>query len=123
MLAPWPMPFHIHRLLGALVLRILAPLAGRPSLPPIGSFCTPDNRTSTFSFFGGAGGEPVGQWTHLTKLRGATVPNCGERFPHATTSSRTRSGVGRLIASLQELTNWPSESRVASAWLIKLFSW
>src|SRR6516225_10202190 len=117
------MPSHITRLLAALALMIVAAVAATPSLPTIGSFWTPASRTSTLRSLGGAGGEPVGQCTHLTKLSAATVPNWGYSLPHATTSSRTRSGVGRLTASLHELTNWPSESSVAFAWLINLFSW
>src|ERR1700744_1651460 len=110
MLAPWPMPCHITRLLAEFALMIVAAVCATPSVPTIGSLCTPDNSTSTFRLFGGAGGEPVGQCTHLTKLSAATVPNWGYSLPQATTSSRTRSGVGRLIASLQVLMDWASGS-------------
>ena len=49
------------------------------------------------------------------------MPNCGYSLSHATTSSRTRSGVGRFSESLQLLTNWPSVPRSVSASLIRVF--
>src|ERR1700761_6471002 len=103
MVAPGPLPCHITRLLAALALMMVAAVAATPSIPTIGSFCTPSSRTSILRSFGGAGGEIVGQWAHLTRFSAATEPNCGYNLPHATTSSRTRSGVGRLTASLQVL--------------------
>ncbi|COX70691.1 Uncharacterised protein [Mycobacterium tuberculosis] len=55
----------------------VAAVAATPSLPTIGSFCTPSNSTSTLRSFGGCGGELLGQCTHFTRLSAATAPNCG----------------------------------------------
>src|SRR5690349_13162752 len=123
MLAPCPMPCQITRLLDAPALMIVAATCATPSLPTIGSFCTPSSSTGTLRFFGSCGAVPLGQFRHLTRLSAPTAPNWGYSFGHATTSSRTRSGVGRFSASLQELTNWPSDWRRLSAWVIRLVIW
>src|ERR1700733_11934181 len=122
MLAPWPMPCHITRLLAAVALMMAAAVAETPPDPTIGSFCTPIRSTLTLRTFGDCGGDVLGQETHLTRLSAPTAPNCGYSFAQATTNSRIRSGVGRLSASLQELTNCPSVPVVASARLIRLVS-
>src|ERR1700733_1063006 len=122
MLAPWPMPCHITRLLAAVALMMVAAVAETPSSPTIGSLCTPISSTLTLRIFGGCGGWVVGHETHLTRLSAPTVPNSGESLAQATTNSRMRSGVGRFTASLQELTNCPSVPVVACARLIRLVS-
>ena len=101
----------------------MAVVAATPPEPAIGSFCTPSRRVSTLKFLGSLGAEPLGQLRHLARFSAATAPNCGYCLPQATTSSRTRSGVGRLSESLQRLTNCPSLSRIASEALIRLFNW
>src|SRR5215211_2741840 len=105
MLTPCPMPCHITRLLAAPALMIVAETAGTPSAPAIGSNCAPSSSALILRFFGSSGADPLGQFRHLTRFSAPTVPNWGYSLPHATTSSRTRSGVGRLSASLQLLTN------------------
>src|SRR5436309_3749834 len=116
------MPCHITRLLAAVALMMVAAVAETPSDPTIGSSLTPISSTLTVSFFGGGGGDELGHDTHLTRLRAPTVPNCGYSLAQATTSSRIRSGVGRLTASLQVLTNCPSVPLMPSARVIRLAS-
>ena len=77
MLAPCPMPCHITRLLAVPALITVAATAATPSLPTIGSFCTPSNSTGILRFFGSCGAEPLGQFRHLTRSSAPTVPNCG----------------------------------------------
>src|SRR6476661_501767 len=123
MVAPCPMPCHITRLLVVPALIIVAATAATPSLPTIGSFCTPSSITGVFKFLGSCGADPLGQFRHLTRLSAPTAPNCGYSLGQATTSSRTRSGVGRFRESLQPLTNWPSVWRMFSAAVIRLVIW
>src|SRR3954451_806145 len=120
MVAPCPMPCHIARLLVVPALMTVAAAGATPSLPTIGSFCTPSSITGIFRFLGSCGADPLGQFRHLTRLSAPTAPNCGYNLGHATTSSRTRSGVGRFSESLQPLTNWPSVWRSESAAVIRL---
>src|SRR6201991_1535578 len=120
--APCPMPCHITRLLAAPALITVAATAATPSLPTIGSFWVPRSSTGNFKSFGSGGVVPLGQLRQFTISSAPTVPNCGYSLPHATTSSRTRSGVGRFSESLQPLTNWPSVLRSVSASLIRLLS-
>ncbi|SKT54636.1 Uncharacterised protein [Mycobacteroides abscessus subsp. abscessus] len=109
------MPCHITRLLAALALMITAAVAETPSLPEIGSCCPPRISTLIFRSCGGFGLDPLGHCRQFTSSRAEVRPNNGYCLPQATTSSRTRSGVGRASASLQELTNCPSVSRSALA--------
>src|ERR1700757_982452 len=120
---PWPLPSHPTRLLATPALITVADTAGTPSLPTTASFWPPISSTSTLRFFGSGGAVALGQLTHFTRLRAPTTPNCGNSLPHSTTSSRTRSGVGRFNESLHVLTNCPSVSRSDCDSLIRLFSW
>src|SRR6478672_5492511 len=60
MLAPCPMPCQITRLLEAPALMMVAATCATPSLPTIGSFCTPSNSTGTLRFFGSSFADPLG---------------------------------------------------------------
>src|SRR5271157_1124149 len=123
MATPWPMPCHTTRLLATPALMTAADTALTPSEPTTGSYWPPSSNALTLRLFGSGGALPLGQFRHLTRFIAPTAPNSGYSLPHATTSSRTRSGVGRLSESLQLLTNCPSVWRSDSAWLIRLFSW
>src|ERR1700739_2314050 len=123
MLTPWPMPCHTTRLLATPALITVADTAETPSLPATASFWPPISSTLTLRFFGSGGAVPLGQFRHFTRSSAPTTPNCGNSLPHSTTSSRTRSGVGRFSESLHLLTNCPSVSRNDCDSLIRLFSW
>src|ERR1700733_13331278 len=108
MLTPWPRPCHTTLLLATPALSTGADPAPTPPVPTPASFWPPISSTLTLRFFGSGGAVPLGQLRHFTRSRAPTMPNCGNSLPHSTTSSRTRSGVGRLSESLHLLTNCPS---------------
>ena len=49
----------------------VAATAATPSLPTIGSFCTPSSSTGILRFFGSCGAVPLGQFRHLTRSQRA----------------------------------------------------
>src|ERR1700691_4645220 len=61
MLAPWPMPCHITRLLAAVALMMVAAVAETPSDPTIGSFFTPMTNTLNLRTLGYCGGAVLGK--------------------------------------------------------------
>ena len=117
------MPCHITRLLAAPALMTVAEEAGTPSVPAIGSFCTPSSSTFTFEVLRVRRGVAAGPVQALDQVERADGAELRVSLPQATTSSRTRSGVGRFSESLQVLTNCPSLSRIDSARVTRLLSW